>query len=165
MVKLKGDKEVSIKMNEKFIARVDKIAAKVKVSRRQMLTNLVDAGVFALSTLEDVGIFRLSVLLRDIREKRAGKKLTTSTETVGGPIAIPIKLDEELLFQLDRLAEKAGLSRHHLMRNLLEIGTEQVEELTDMGITRMIVLIRDLPDSFKKFFEIGEKVMKAAGLS
>ncbi len=163
MVKLEGDKEISIKMNKEFIERLDKLAHMGKISRRQLLKNFLEVGVIEVEGLKDIGIFQAAIFIRDLQEKRSGIKKMPAI--VGGEIPIPIKIDEEFLYRLDKLAERADLSRHQLMKNILLVGVEETEALAKLGIVQMVIIIHDLPESFAKFFKVGEKALKAVGLT
>lgn len=163
MVKLEGEREVSIKMNEGFISRLDKLARMGKLSRRQLMKNFLEVGVIEIEGLKDIGIFQAAILIRDLQERRSGGKRLP--DVVGGEIPIPIKIDKEFLGRLDMLAERAGLSRHNLMKNILLVCAEQTENLAKLGIVQTVVVICDLPESFSRFFKAGEKALKAVGLT
>lgn len=162
MVRIAGEKHIAIKMNEEFIARLDKIAQEAKLSRNQFMKNLLDVGVDELKKLKQVGVFQLGIYIRDLHESISSKSRKKIIDPISGEKPIPIKLDEEFINLLDELAEKAGLSRHQLMKNIIRVGLEQTEILAKVGVVRVAVIFRDLPESFRAIFKKGEKALKVA---
>lgn len=161
MVRIPGEKSISIKMNGEFIERLDRIAEKAKLSRNNYITNLLDLGVDELEKLKQIGVFQLGLYIRDVHDSITNKCNIKMKDPVSGERPIPIKLSEEFINRLDNLAEKAGLSRHQLMKNIILVGLEQTEALSKVGIIKLAVIIRDLPETFKAICDKGEKALEA----
>lgn len=150
-------KNVSIKMNDEFIGRVDYLARKAKLSRHQLMKNLLELGVDELEDLKNIGLFKLGILARDVVR---WCNLPIS-DPVTGDKSVPVTLDENLLARLDALAERADLSRAQLMRNLARVGVEGLENMDKVGLLKLITIIRDLPRYFRDVCKDGEQAMNA----
>lgn len=48
--------------------------------------------------------------------------------------------------ELDRFADKMGLTRSQLIRNLVTVGMEEVEIFEKMGMARAVITVRDISD-------------------
>jgi len=162
MLNESGEKNVSVKMNEDFIKRLDDIAHLVKLNRNQIIRNILEIGVEEIEKLRFVGILQLSLIIRDLRESILGKCNLKATDPVAGDKPIPIKLQNEFIARLDSLAEKGGLSRHQLIKNILRVGVEEGESMAKYGIIKLGLLLRDLPESFRVFFKKGDEAYKAS---
>lgn len=162
MVRIPGEKHIAIKMNDEFIARLDKIAKEAKLSRNQLIKNILDVGFDELVKLKQVGVFQLGIYIRDLHESISNKHKKKIIDPISGERPIPIKLDEEFINKLDELAEKAGLSRHQLLKNIIRVGLEEAEILSKVGIIKLGVIFRDLPESFRAICEKGEAALTAS---
>lgn len=152
-----NEKIVTIKMNDTFIARLDYLARKAKLTRHQLLKNLLDVGVDELNDLKKIGLFRLGVITRDVAELCNLKK----SDPVTGDKSIPVTLDEPFVAILDDLATQADLSRAQLMRNLVRVGVEGLEAMDKVGIIKLMTIIRELPDYFRLVCKDGENAVNA----
>lgn len=161
MVRIPGEKHIAIKMNDEFIARLDKMAKEAKLSRNQLIKNILDVGLDELEKLKQIGVFQLGIYLRDLHEAISSKN-KKNFDPISGERPIPIKLDEDFINRLDMLAEKAGLSRHQLLKNIIRAGLEEVETLSKVGIIKLGVIFRDLPESFRAICEKGEAALTAS---
>jgi len=164
MVKIVSEKDVSIRLNEDFIIRLDKIAAMVDLSRRKVMKNLLEVGVEEVEELQN-GIFLTSIVVRDLREKLSGGQ--TTADMVGGDVPVPVRIKEEFLIKLEKLAEREGLSRQQLMQIMLLYSVEQTERMAKIGVVKLFVIIRDLPKYLRGVFKDGEEAktaLKEAGL-
>jgi len=65
------------------------------------------------------------------------------------PVSTPFRSNQETLDQLDKFANKMGLSRNQLMFNLITIGLEDLTMLNRLGILRVGVGIRNLIESVR----------------
>jgi predicted DNA-binding protein len=70
-------------------------------------------------------------------------------------------VDKKFVDRLDKLADKAGLTRAKLAENLLEIGVDQLEVLKTLGIMSTALVFRDLKENLKKWSEQQSKNMGA----
>ena len=152
-----NEKNVTIKMNDTFIARLDSLSIKARMSRHQLLKNLLDVGVDELNDYKKIGLFKLGVLARDVAE---WCNLPMS-DPVTGERSVPVTLDESFIAILDDLATQADLSRAQLMRNLVRVGVEGLEAMDKVGVLKLITIIRELPRYFKSVCKDGENAVNA----
>jgi len=151
------DKMISVKLNQAWIDRLDKLAKKAKISRHQLILNMMTEGTRQLKLLKKIGIFQVGLAIRDI--KIPGFATSKAAEDADKPI--PVKIDEKLLEEIEALADRAGLSRHQLMRNIIHVSVEELELLMMAGIGPAVLIYESLKDSLKGIISDGEKAMKA----
>jgi predicted DNA-binding ribbon-helix-helix protein len=152
-----NEKIVTIKMNDTFISRLDYLARKAKMSRHQLLKNLLDVGIDELNDFKKIGLFKLGVLARDVADFCNLKM----SDPVTGDKSVPVTLDETFIAILDDLATQADLSRAQLMRNLVRVGVEGLETMDKIGIIKLMTIIRELPNHFRSVCNDGENAVIA----
>lgn len=59
---------------------------------------------------------------------------------------VNFRLSDDELAKVDRLADKAGLTRSQYIRNLIATGVEEVEVMEKFGIIRAVITIRDIAE-------------------
>lgn len=64
-----------------------------------------------------------------------------------GEKAVSVKINDEFISRLDALAERAGISRHKLMQNILSVAVEELEKLANIGMFQLGILIRDIRET------------------
>ncbi len=62
---------------------------------------------------------------------------------------ITIRLSPEEMDRAQALADKAGITRHKLIHNLVLTGLETLEELDSIGLVRAALMIRNAQDYLK----------------
>lgn len=149
-----SEKTISIKLNEHWVERLDKLAKKGGVSRHRLMRNLIEVGIKGISVASKVGVFQLGVVIRDFLNLR-------HKPGPGKEKPIPLKLDSTLLDRVDTFAERGGLSRNQLMRNLIHVGVEELEGAARVGVLQLGLLMRDVEDSIKKIIQDGSKAAQA----
>ena len=60
---------------------------------------------------------------------------------------------QEVLDRIDRLAKRGGVTRSHLMRNLVVIGVEYLEGAEKFGLLQTSLVLRDFGEWFKAKLE------------
>lgn len=63
---------------------------------------------------------------------------------------ITLRLNPELLERAQVLADKAGISRHKFLTNLIETGIEATEDLDRIGILRVAILSRNFQEAMTR---------------
>lgn len=74
-----------------------------------------------------------------------------------------VMLKPSVVKELDRMAEKAGLTRSQFMGNLIELGMDQARVMELTGVFKMAVLSRDLMEAFMKKVYSGKVVLGEEG--
>lgn len=69
---------------------------------------------------------------------------------------VSVKLTPQWIERLDKLAQKGDLSRHQLMRNLIEIGIKGINLSSKVGLFQIGLAIRNLSNE-PPFVEAGEE--------
>lgn len=59
-----------------------------------------------------------------------------------------IMLQPTVIKEVDRLAEKAGLTRSQFVGNLVGIGLDEVKAMERWGVFKMAILSRDIMEKF-----------------
>jgi len=72
--------------------------------------------------------------------------------------------DKEFVVRIDKLSEKAGLTRSKLVQNLLEVAVDEMELMQSLGILSTAIVFRDLKETIKKWSEKESKKMVKAHL-
>lgn len=62
---------------------------------------------------------------------------------------ITIRLSPEEMERAQALADKAGITRHKLIHNLVVTGLETLEELDSIGVVRGALMVRNTIDYLK----------------
>ena len=63
----------------------------------------------------------------------------------------------DLLERLDKMADRAGLARQHLIANLLSCGVNTLEASRMVGVFHLALLLRDLENNMLKWADKVEK--------
>ncbi|MFA5516862.1 MAG: CopG family transcriptional regulator, partial [Desulfuromonadales bacterium] len=130
-----SEKTVSVKLNERWIERLDRLAKKGGLSRHQLMRNLIEVGMDAISIGKAVGLFQLGLMIRDMFDVQMKPE-------PGEEKPLPLKLDEKFLAKIDDVARRGDLTRHQLMRNLIHVGVEEVEAAARIGLFQASVWVR-----------------------
>ena len=62
---------------------------------------------------------------------------------------ITVRLSPEEMERAQALADKAGITRHKLIHNLVITGLETLEELDSVGVVRGALMVRNALDYLK----------------
>ena len=149
-----SDKTISVKLNERWIERLDQLAKKGGVSRHHLMRNLIEVGMKGIHASSYVGLFQLGVAIRDLFNLR--KKVEPGEEK-----PLPLRLDEKLLEKIDLYAKRGDLSRNQLIRNILQIGIEEIEGAQRVGLLQLSLWMRDVENAIKRIISNGEKAAQA----
>lgn len=64
--------------------------------------------------------------------------------------AVTIWIKKDLVDRIDKLAEKADITRSKLITNLVDVGVEEVEVLDTLGVLAVAKVFEDMRERFKK---------------
>ena len=64
---------------------------------------------------------------------------------------VTIRLSSEDLDRLQRLADKAGMTRHRLITKLITTGIETLEDLEKVGVVQLALMARNAEEYLKSF--------------
>lgn len=71
----------------------------------------------------------------------------------GEAVTLSLWVDRDLVEVLDRLAEKACLSRNQLANNILRVNLEELDACDKVGIYQMSVLLGNMSEAIKAWVE------------
>lgn len=86
------------------------------------------------------------------REQREGELEMGKTVRRGRPrevveaVSSGLLIPKDLCERLDRIASKIGISRSQLIRNLVEVGIEEVEAMDALGLIGMMNWMRAIQE-------------------
>lgn len=127
-----GEKQIAIKMNEGYISRLDNLARRGHTNRRQLMVNFIKIWLDELKRSGVANFFQLAVILRGI-EVEVNLHATGTREFWESNIpekALPIILSKDDNLCIARFASRSSMSRHHMMKNMIVIGIEELEMIT-----------------------------------
>jgi len=128
-----GDKQIAIKLSEKYISRLDDLAKRGHTNRRQLMVNFVRIWMDELKESSSANFFHLAIILRSI-EADMNQDYGRQSEFVESNFPekpFPIILAEDYDIFVVSYAGRANMTRHHMMKSMVITGIEELEELTD----------------------------------
>ncbi len=66
---------------------------------------------------------------------------------------ITVWLSEDLIARADRLAQRGDLDRGKLLRNIIEVGIDSLEQSEKVGLLQFSLLMRDMRDALNRWVE------------
>lgn len=157
------EKQVSIKFNDLFIGRLDALAKSGEMNRNHLMLSFVNLWVNVLDESSMRGLFYISNLLR-VREVQMNCTFAYEHEFTESRIPekpLPIKFSKESLFTIDALASVNHISRHQLLKTMIIVGIEELEEIADRKRYQFGAIENKLHDSFSTIMKKGFKAFKA----
>jgi len=155
-----GESSVSVKVKVDSLVILDKIAKKGDMSRHKLMVNLLQVSVEEIEVFKRVGLFKIGLLARDVIQgfqsiTGLGKRKDNDEKMV------PIHISKEWLARIDSIADQADLSRHQLMKNLIEVGADELNSLYNRALMPIALAIIDVRKAINKICENGEKAISA----
>ncbi len=118
-------KNVSVQISPKTLAILDNIAEQADISRHKLIHDILELTIRELEFGAKIGFFQMIVLI-----KKLARKIAVETEAIEeNSRNIPIRLSEDYLTRLDKLAKQADRSRHYLTKKFVEVGAEELNRL------------------------------------
>jgi|GEM_PF-1638723 len=135
MIENLDEKQVAIKLSEKYISRLDDLAKRGHTNRRQLMHNFIKIWLEELYESNSANFFHLAIILRGIEadmEQDYGRRSEFIESIIPKKIfPIPIMLSEDDSNYIDSYTGRANMTRHHMMKSMITTGIEELEELTD----------------------------------
>lgn len=66
---------------------------------------------------------------------------------------ISIRLTTEQLDRAQKLADKAGITRHKLLQNIVNTGIDTIEDLDSVGILGLTIFVNNVEKYWKGLFK------------
>ena len=144
-------KAVSVWMEVRTVERLKKILKKADIPRNVLLSNTLWMATKELEAYEKFYAMAVGLVLRNTLEKFGVYKLKMGKE---GGQTVSIWVDKELVERIDRLADRAGMTRSKLIRNMIEVSLEELELIGKFGMLHHSQIIKKarkkLSDDFRE---------------
>jgi len=158
MMKIGDEKTTTVKLDSDWLRRLDDLAKRAGLSRRQLMKNMMDVGIDKINVLKMLGFFKIGLLVRHINEK-SGK--THSWNETGEIKPASVTLNETTWDILDKLSEAGDISCHKLVRNIIYIGIEELELYGKVGVFQINDACKWLSNAFGEIIDDGQKALNA----
>jgi hypothetical protein len=128
-----GEKQIAIKLSEKYISRLDDLARRGHTNRRQLMLNFIKIWLNELKEVNKANFFHLVIVLRGIEAdmNQDGSRRTEFVESNLPEKPFPIILSEDDSLYIVSCAGRANMTRHHMMKSMVITGIEELEEMTN----------------------------------
>ena len=130
-----GEKQIAIKLSEKYIARLDDLAKRGKTNRRQLMVNFIRLWMKELKESSSANFFRLALILREVQAdmemdfNRRSEFVELVHPSPERPFPIMLS-DDDRLYMVSATG-RSNMSRHNFMKKMVITGLEELETLTD----------------------------------
>jgi hypothetical protein len=129
------EKQIAIKLSEKYISRLDDLAKRGNTNRRQLMVNFIRMWMDELKESSSANFFDLAII---VREKEAEMKMDFNrrSECVESLLPSPERPFPIMLSEDDRLymvsySGRCNMTRHNMMKKMVITGIEELEVLTN----------------------------------
>ena len=133
MIENLGEKQIAIKLSEKYISRLDDLAKRGKTNRRQLMVNFIKIWLDELKEVNKANLFHLAIVLRGIKDdmNQDDSRRAEFVEFNRPEKPFPIILSRNDSLYIISCAGRANMKRHHMMKSMVITGIEELEELTE----------------------------------
>lgn len=153
--------QFSVNLETDVLDRLTSMAAHGDLSRHKLMVNLLTTGIEQIELLRHIGIFQLALVIRNMTESPEQANIRRVGEVKPSEMPIPLRIDNTLMERLKKLAEKGDLNRQRLAQNIIKTGLEELEKARKLGLTDIVIKLRDTHDLLKDFLKIGEQAYHA----
>jgi hypothetical protein len=134
MIDSLNEKQIAIKLSEKYISRLDDLAKRGNTNRRQLMVNFIRMWMDELKESSSANFFHLAIIIREIeadtkmdcnRRSEFVELLHPSPER---PFPIMLSEDDRLL--MVSCSGRCNMTRHNMMKKMVITGIEELEVIT-----------------------------------
>lgn len=153
------EKQVSVRLSEYFIDRLDKLAKNGSVNRHHLMLCLIIIWLKVLEYSKLPNYFKLAIEIRDLEARLKGdmKPPLEYIESKFPEKSIPVKLTDADIKRIACLVSRTHLSRHQLLINMMNIGIEELENATSSEVYRYADIEPQLYSSLETIMKKGRK--------
>lgn len=156
------DKQIAIKLNDYLIGSLDALAKAGDMNRNHLMLSFVNIWITVLDESRLPGLFYISNLHR-VRHiqcfTQAYEHEFTESRIPEKPL--PIKFSESSISNIDRYANFNHISRHQLLKTMIIVGIEELENITVGRPYQFGAVEKKLHDSFSTIMKKGFKAHMA----
>jgi predicted transcriptional regulator len=156
-----NEKQFTVNLDTDILECLKSMAEHADISRHKLMVNLLTTGIEQIEVMKHVGIFQLGLLIRNMTDTPEKAKARKTVETKNSEMPIPLRIDKKYLERLERLAEKGEINRQRLAQNIIKVGLENLEDAKKIGLTHVVIKIRDMQDLFTDILEVGKQAFYA----
>lgn len=161
------EKQISIKLNDNLIGRLDRLANNGEMNRNHLMLSFVNLWLSVLEKSSMPGLFYINNLLRVRKFQMLGVLSVHEHGYADSSIPekpYPIKISESVIFNINRFTSFNPISRHQLLKIMIIVGIEELECITENKPYEFGHIEKKLNDSFsftmKKGFDAFQEFNK-----
>ena len=140
MVKRDDGMTVNARLGRGLVGRIDRLAQMADLTRSKLASNMVEAELADLRIMDALGLITLAAGLQNIKDRIIRKK----AKPTGEKEYLGVWLKPETVEHIDRIAEKAHLSRSKLTANMIDASMPDIEFLESMGMVDVLLFLDKL---------------------
>lgn len=162
MTLIEQGKQVAVQLNEIYASRLDDLAKRGGMNRNHLMLFLVNIWLNVLNQGAFPGMFYILNLLR-VRFLQFEGHSPYEHEFTGSKLPVksfPIKLTEATIDELGAFANHNHITKHNLLKTMIIVGIEELEELTDRNTYQIGIVEPLLHKSFSTLMKKGPKIFK-----
>lgn len=129
-----GEKQIAIKLSDKYASRLDDLANRGNTNRRQLMVNFIRLWMEELKESSSANFFHLAIVLREIQadmEMDFNRRSEFVESLLPNPERpFPIMLSEEERRYMVSYSGRSNMTRHNMMKKMVITGIEELEVLT-----------------------------------
>ena len=146
MEKLTGN--VSIWLTNDFHERLKVLANARRRKPKDLANELILETFNLIKFFDNIGFVRLVIVISAITE--AFEKEVVKRKENAKPMYF--QFEEEIVDRMEKIAQKGNISKSQLVKNLLEVGIEEVETTDKLGEMGFVKLMEKIQNNLKKRF-------------
>ena len=155
----KKSETITVWVKQDVIKLVDDIAKKSGNSKNKIISNIIGAGLEEIKDQNKYGIVKMNFLVSDFKDKvmkwNENKKLTESKQGD----SITIRLDQEVVNELEEWAKRLGLTRSKLVQSLFDIVSNDLRILNRIGMVNLVLMTEKIKEIWRKQLKETEKLL------
>lgn len=157
------EKQIAIKLDESLIGRLDVLAKSCGMNRNHLMLSFVNIWINVLEEANYAGIFYIANLMR-VRQaqmdfSKAYEHEFTELRIPEKPI--PLKFSEASISSINAFACVNHISRHLLLKTMIIVGLEELENETECGNFQFGAIEPKLHNKFSLVMKKGFRAFKA----
>ncbi len=163
MIPPRDEKQIAVKLNEQLIDRLDALARNGGMNRNHLMSSFVNVWLSALEKASMPSLFYIANLFR-VRENQMHRMRVYEhefTELRLPEKPLPLKFTESDIFRINSLACVNHISRHLLLKTMIIVGIEDLENKIDSMPFQFGALEPELYKSFSIVMQKGDKSFRA----
>ena len=161
-IKTKGSETITVWIKQDVLDLLDKFARDIGVSKNRLIRNLINAGLTEIRAQDTIGLVKLNFLINDFKERWKKKNEEIGGNKKGGKspqgVNITIRLDRDMVDELDKWSNYLCLSRSKLIESLIAMLSNVIKGVMNAGAFDFLNTVERLwKKSFKEAKEVEKK--------